>query len=44
MGRLISDKTVNGYALTEVMRKSFRAKGKITTRDWGVGCGYSLLS
>lgn len=33
VGRLISDKSVNGFALMEVMRKSFKAKGKLSMRE-----------
>ncbi|KAL8527962.1 hypothetical protein ACS0TY_005684 [Phlomoides rotata] len=37
VGKLISGKSVNSYALTEVMIKAFRAKGKLNARDWGNG-------
>ncbi|KAL8457056.1 hypothetical protein ACS0TY_035045 [Phlomoides rotata] len=37
VGRLCCDKTVNLFALIEVMKKAFRSKGKMTVRDWGRG-------
>ncbi|KAL8539320.1 hypothetical protein ACS0TY_001080 [Phlomoides rotata] len=35
--RLCCEKTVNTYALLEVMKKAFCSKGKMTARDWGGG-------
>ncbi|KAL8475064.1 hypothetical protein ACS0TY_031473 [Phlomoides rotata] len=37
IGKLISEKPPNTYALINVMIKSFKAKGKLTARDWGNG-------
>ncbi|KAL8489122.1 hypothetical protein ACS0TY_025139 [Phlomoides rotata] len=37
VGRLCCDKSVNLFALMEVMKKAFRTKGKMTVRDWGGG-------
>ncbi|KAL8522442.1 hypothetical protein ACS0TY_012554 [Phlomoides rotata] len=35
VGRLLSDKAANTYALMDVMIKSIKAKGRLTARDWG---------
>ncbi|KAL8544826.1 hypothetical protein ACS0TY_005152 [Phlomoides rotata] len=35
VGRLCTEKTFNIYALTDVMLKAFRVKGKVTAREWG---------
>ncbi|KAL8537661.1 hypothetical protein ACS0TY_012695 [Phlomoides rotata] len=35
VGRLLSDKAANTYALVDVMIKSIKAKGRLTARDWG---------
>ncbi|KAL8456616.1 hypothetical protein ACS0TY_034736 [Phlomoides rotata] len=37
VGKLCTDKTVNSFALSEVMIKAFRSKGKLNARDWGHG-------
>ncbi|KAL8504831.1 hypothetical protein ACS0TY_016135 [Phlomoides rotata] len=36
-GRLFTDKAYNCFALMDVMKKAFKPKGKVTTRDWGAG-------
>ncbi|KAL8502132.1 hypothetical protein ACS0TY_021302 [Phlomoides rotata] len=35
VGKLCTDKIVNSFALSEVMVKAFRSKGKLNARDWG---------
>ncbi|KAL8529777.1 hypothetical protein ACS0TY_007001 [Phlomoides rotata] len=37
VGKICTDKTVNSFALMEVMIKAIRAKGKLSARDWGHG-------
>ncbi|KAL8534179.1 hypothetical protein ACS0TY_010255 [Phlomoides rotata] len=37
VGRPCSGKSINVFALMEVMTRAFRPKGKLTTRDWGNG-------
>ncbi|KAL8540812.1 hypothetical protein ACS0TY_002144 [Phlomoides rotata] len=37
VGRLCLVKSVNVFALMEVMNKGFRPKGKLSSRDWGNG-------
>ncbi|KAL8517428.1 hypothetical protein ACS0TY_015609 [Phlomoides rotata] len=37
VGKLCAEKAPNSFALTDVMIKAFRAKGKLTARDWGNG-------
>ncbi|KAL8459359.1 hypothetical protein ACS0TY_036736 [Phlomoides rotata] len=37
VGKLYTEKSVNSYALIDVMIKAFRAKGRLTARDWGNG-------
>lgn len=36
-GKLITEKSVNLFALIDVMKKAFRAKGNLQARDWGNG-------
>ncbi|KAL8498575.1 hypothetical protein ACS0TY_021781 [Phlomoides rotata] len=37
VGKLCSTKQFNTYALIEVMRKTFKPKGRLSARDWGNG-------
>ncbi|KAL8545966.1 hypothetical protein ACS0TY_005902 [Phlomoides rotata] len=37
VGKVCVEKAINSFALIDVMYKAFRAKGKLTARDWGHG-------
>ncbi|KAL8541281.1 hypothetical protein ACS0TY_002504 [Phlomoides rotata] len=37
VGRICTEKSVNSFALMDVLIKAFHAKGKLSARDWGHG-------
>ncbi|KAL8462078.1 hypothetical protein ACS0TY_033235 [Phlomoides rotata] len=37
VGKLLTEKNINQFALLDVMSKTFRPKGKLTARAWGKG-------
>ncbi|KAL8530532.1 hypothetical protein ACS0TY_007535 [Phlomoides rotata] len=43
-GKLFSERSHNFFSIMDVMKKSFKPKGKLTTRDWIWGDGLIIFS